>query len=127
PSPDRNPGTLRFHLLHASDRFYALLEIWRSAEVGDLLANPGMKLERIPMQGCTGRTIPKMPLNFQIAHQVEFTINIALDQGLSFCATHLGPPSPLAATMQSRNRARARASRDITVPTGTPAISLISL
>ena len=55
---------------------------------------------------------------------IEFAVDQGMKQNLTFVAVHGVGPS---ATFQvARNIDRARASRDITVPTGMPATSAIS-
>src|SRR4051812_20973276 len=59
------------------------------------------------------------------ARHVEFAVDQAMQKHLCFIARHCAFSS--IASHAARNIERARASRDITVPTGTPAISAISL
>src|SRR5260370_40576126 len=56
----------------------------------------------------------------------QFPIQISLYRMLRRCAGHVVPPLVLAAT-QSSSRLRPRDSRDMTVPTGLPAIAAIYL
>ena len=54
---------------------------------------------------------------------VELAVDQRVQQDFGFVAGHAGDPS--ATFHAERNMERARASRDITVPTGTPATSAI--
>ena len=55
---------------------------------------------------------------------VEFAVDQCVQEEIRFVAGHLGCSS--SASQAVRSMARARASRDITVPTGAPTVSSIS-
>ena len=55
---------------------------------------------------------------------IELAVEQSVEQNLRFCAGHAGNPS--SACHAARSMKRARASRDITVPTGAPMTSAIS-
>src|SRR5690242_4775037 len=72
-----------------------------------------------------GDALAQMALHFEAAHKVQLPIDISMDQLLYLAADHARASLGLASSFCSR--ARARASRDITVPTGTAVTSAISL
>lgn len=76
------------------------------------------KLPRAP------RTLPQMPLDVAGMPGIELAVEQGVEQDLGFCTSHVRDPS--SAIQALRNMQRARASRDMTVPTGTPTTSAIS-
>jgi hypothetical protein len=63
-----------------------------------------------------------MRFHFSGVARIELVIEERMKQ--NFVAGHVGLPS--SATHAARSKERARANRDITVPTGTPTTSAIS-
>ena len=57
---------------------------------------------------------------------IELAVDQRMQQDFAFGAVHGRSGSPSATFQAERSIERARASRDITVPTGTPATSAIS-
>src|ERR1700675_2760475 len=68
-----------------------------------------------------------MLFDFNAAHQIQLSIHVSVEKHLSIVATHAAPPWRALPRSAICNRLRARASLDITVPKGTPAIPPISL
>jgi hypothetical protein len=71
--------------------------------------------------GCKRGAVRKPPLEFQRMCRIQFAVHIGVEQQpIVIRCRHLSAPN-IAIT-----RPRARASRDITVPIGTPVIVAIS-
>ena len=83
-------------------------------------------LAKLPKLRRAVRTDADMRLDRAGARHIEFAVDQAMQQHLCFIARHHCAFSS-ADSHAARNIERARANRDITVPTGTPAISAISL
>src|SRR4029078_7233920 len=78
----------------------------------------GTKLRR------TTRATLQMRLNIVAVPAIELAVEEGVKQDFGFCASHVGSPS--SAIHAFRSMERARAKRDITVPTGAPTTSAIS-
>src|SRR5579863_345853 len=74
-----------------------------------------------------GRAAAQVLLDLEAARQIELTIDIRMDQHAGLRTGHRHDSSRGAMLSVRCSRFRARASRDITVPSGTPATSAISL
>ena len=67
-----------------------------------------------------------MSFDFARVSGIEFAVDERVHQEAGFFAVHRGVSSASALSQASRSMLRARASRDITVPTGAPTISAMS-
>ena len=83
--------------------------------------------ERLELRGAAG-TRRHVRLDVAGMPGVELAVDQRMQQDFAFGAVHgIDPGTEPSATFQAeRSIERARASRDITVPTGTPATSAIS-
>src|SRR5689334_5310328 len=91
-----------------------------------LCSNVRLKLDQTRMSFSAGRTGCEMVLDFRVQNRIQFAVEIGLDQITRQSARHLESLLVRAVTHSSR-RLRARASRDMTVPIGTLAVSAFSL
>ena len=78
----------------------------------------------IPQQRCAVRAVGHMVFDVARMAGVEFAVDQRLKQDFGLVAGHFG--CSCSASHADRSMARARARRDITVPTGTSATSAIS-
>ena len=85
--------------------------------------------ERLPrFQSRTAGGAPgQMLLHAHAGREVQFAVEIRIDQSCRLFTFHGEFSFVDEAIIVARNRARARASRDITVPMGMPAMAAISL
>src|SRR5437899_1834135 len=72
-------------------------------------------------------TIAQALFHFQAPDQIQGAVEITVNQVLSILTTHFRPPGATDKPSLAASRLRARARRDITVPSGRSARSAISL
>src|ERR1700676_2831078 len=87
-------------LCHQPD---TLREFWRRSEVGDLLANRTTQLERSLMNARADMADVEVTIDLGAPHQVEFAIQMTVDQGPDFFAAHFIPPFVLVARGKAAN------------------------
>src|SRR5713226_6389956 len=81
-----------------------------------------------PFMSCGAAwTLVDVTLHLQIQNQVQLPVDESVNQFLRFPAVHALTPLVIGPESRSCSLARARANRDITVPTGIDAIMAISL
>src|SRR5437588_5098000 len=81
-----------------------------------------------PFMSCRAAwTFVDMALHLQIRNQIQLAVYESVNQSLGFPAVHRPTPLVVSPESNSCSLERARANRDITVPTGIDAITEISL
>src|SRR2546427_11353368 len=104
----------------------AFLETGRRIEARELLPRGLPQREKLVLLLTTSRAASDVALELDDRANVELVVQPRADQTVCLGAGHAVSFCWLA-TMSTRSCARARDSRDITVPMGTPATSAISL
>src|SRR6266852_6206790 len=104
----------------------AFLETGRRIEAREPLSRGLLQREELVLLPTTSRAASDVALELDDRAHVELVVQQGADQTVSLGAGHAVSFCSLA-TMGTRSCARARDSRDITVPMGTPATSAISL
>ena len=121
--PTRETPARRGGLAHAAQE--PVLEAGRRIEARQPLSRGLSQRKELVLLPATSSAAADVGLELGHRTYVELVVHPGTDQTVCLGASHALSFSP--ATMSARSCARARDSRDITVPMGTPATSAISL